>query len=104
MLCMFVLPPTSLIKVVNSGCFHCGLSVFIYFRFMLAIRMQFAGDVNKKISFATMALSNTFARSLFTRAHPLEPELPSAIKYFFNLIHIRLNVFFKQWVCIEPRI
>ena len=35
------------------------------------------------------------------RAHPLEPKLPSAIKYFFNLIHIKLNVFLKQWVCIE---
>ena len=42
-----------------------------------------------------------YIRSLFTRAHPLEPELPSAIKYFFNLIHIRLNVFLKQWVCVE---
>jgi len=42
-----------------------------------------------------------YIRSLFTRAHPLEPELPSAIKYFFNLINIRLNVFLKQWVCIE---
>ena len=66
--------------------------MFMYFRFMLALRVQFAGDVNKKISFATTALSNTFA-PLFTRAHPLDPELPSAIKYFFNLIHIRLNVF-----------
>jgi len=60
MLCMFVLPPTSLIKVVNSGSFHWALSVFIYFRFMLAFRVQFAGDVNKKISFATTALANTF--------------------------------------------
>ena len=34
-------------------------------------------------------------------AHLLEPELPSAIKYFLNFIHIRLNVFLKQWVCIE---
>ena len=42
-----------------------------------------------------------YIRSLFPRAHPLESELPSAIKYFFNLINIRLNVFLKQWVCIE---
>ena len=48
MLCMFVLPLTSLIKVVNSGSFHWALSVFIYFRFMLAFRVQFAGDVIKK--------------------------------------------------------
>ena len=69
MRCMFVLPPTSLIKVVNSGCFHWALSVFIYFRFMLGFRVQFAGDVNKKISFATTALSNTFAPSLLGLIH-----------------------------------
>jgi len=34
LLCMFVPPPTSLIKVVNSGSFRWALSVFIYFRFM----------------------------------------------------------------------
>ena len=44
--CVFVLPPTSLIKVVNSGSFHWALSVFIYFRFMLAFRVKSAGDVN----------------------------------------------------------
>ena len=27
-----------------------------------------------------------YVRSLFTRAHPLEPELPFAIKYFFQFI------------------
>ena len=48
MLCMFVLPPTALIKVVNSGSFHWALSVFIYFHFMLAFHVQFAGDVNQK--------------------------------------------------------
>ena len=97
MLCMCVLPPTSLIKVVNSGSFHWASSLFIYFRFMLAFRVQFAGDMNQKISFATTALSNTFARSLLGFIH----WCPSTIKYFFNLIHIRLNVFFKPWVCIE---
>ena len=100
MLCMFVLPPTSLMKAVNSDSFHWALSVFIYFRFMLAFRVQFAGDVNKKISFATTALSNTFARSLLELIH-WSPSCPLTIKYFFNLIHIRLNVFLKQWVCIE---
>jgi len=97
--CMFVLPPISLIKVVNSGSSHWALSVFIYFRFMLAFRVQFAGDVIKNIVRNNGSLE--YARSLFTRAHPLKPELPSAIKYFFNLIHIRLNAFLKQWVCIE---
>ena len=64
MLCMFVLPPTSLNKVGNSGSFLWALSVFIYFCFMMAFRVQFAGDVNQKISFATTAFSNMFARSL----------------------------------------
>ena len=100
MLCMFVLPPTSLIKVVNSGSFHWALSVFIYFRFMLAFRVQFVGDVNQKNIIRNNG-SLEYVRSLFTRSHPLEPELPSAIKYVFNLIHIRLNVFMKQLVCIE---
>jgi len=102
MLCMFVLPPISLIKVVNSGSFHWALSVFIYFRFMLAFRVQFAGDMNQKYQIKNINNGSLeYVRSLFTRAHPLEPELPSAIRYFFNLIHIRLNVFLKQWVCIE---
>jgi len=34
-----------------------------------------------------------FVRSCFNRAHPLEPELPYAIKYFKLIIHIGLNVF-----------
>ena len=97
--CMFVLPPTSLIKVVNSGSFHWALS-FIYFRCMVAFRVQFAGDVNQKISFATTALSNTFARSLLGLIHR-SPSCPLQFKYFFNLIHIRLNVLLKKWVCIE---
>jgi len=29
---------------------------------------------------------------MFTRAHVLEPELSSAIKYLKNIIHIKLNV------------
>ena len=100
MLCMFVLPPISLIKVVNSGSFHWALSVFIYYRFMLAFRVQFAGDVNQKISPATTALSNTFARFLLGLIHWIR-SCPLQLSIFFNLINIRLNVFFKQWVCIE---
>jgi len=81
MLCMFVLPPTSLIKVVNSGSFHWALPVFIYFRFMLAFRVQFAGDVNQKISFATTALSNTFSRSLLGLIH-WSPSCPLQLSIF----------------------
>jgi len=95
MLCMFVLPPTSLIKVVHSGSFHWALSVFIYFRFMLAFRVQFAGDVNQKISFATTALSNTFARSLLGLIH-WSPSCPlQSVKCFsFCRSHLR------QWLTL----
>ena len=81
MLCMFVLPPISPIKVVNSGSFHWALSVFIYFRFILAFRVQFAGDVNQKISFATTALSNTFARSILGLIH-WSPSCPLQLSIF----------------------
>ena len=81
MLYMFVLPPTSLIKVVNSASFLWALLVFIYFRFMLAFRVQFAGDVNQKISFATTALSNTFARSLLGLIH-WSPSCPLQLSIF----------------------
>ena len=77
-LCMFVLPPTSLIKIVNSGSFHWALSMFIYFCFMLAFRVQFASDVNQKISFVATVLSNTFARSLLGFIH-WSPSLPCHI-------------------------
>jgi len=36
---------------------------------MLAFGVQFAGDMKQKISFATTALSNTFARSLLGLIH-----------------------------------
>jgi len=42
-----------------------------------------------------------YVRSRFTLAHLLEPELPSAISIFSNIIHITLSVFLKQWICIE---
>ena len=81
MLCMFVLPPISLIKVVNSDSFRSALSVFIYFRFMLVFRVKFAGDVNQKISFETTALSNTFARSLLGLIH-WSPSCPLQLSIF----------------------
>jgi len=81
MLCVFVLPPTSLIKVVNSGSFHWALSVFIYFHFMLAFRVKFAGDVNQEMSFATTALSNTFVRSLLGLIH-WSPSCPLQLSIF----------------------
>ena len=88
LLCMFVPPPTSLIKVVNSGFFHWVLSVFIYFRFMSAFHVQFTGDVNKKISFIATVLSNTFARSLLGLIH-WSPSCPLQLSIFqFNSYQI----------------
>jgi len=98
LLCMFVPPPTSLIKGVNSGFFHWALSVFIYFRFMSAFRIQFAGDVNQKISFVATVFSNTFAHCLHGLIH-WSPNGPLQLSTFS--IHNRLNVFLKQWVSIE---
>ena len=43
---------------------------------MLAFRVHFAGDVNKKKIVRNNG-SLEYIRSLFTRAHPLQPELPS---------------------------
>jgi len=38
----------------------------------------------------------------FTRAHPLEPRLPSEIKYFSNYNSCQNECFFlKQWMCIK---
>jgi len=41
-----------------------------------------AGDLHKTISFVVGVLSTSFARALLIQAHPLEHELPYAIKYF----------------------
>jgi len=95
LLCIFVPLPTSP-KVVHSGSFHWVLSVFMYFRFMLNLRVHFAGDVNKKIFFvATSKGSHEYVRSRFTRPHPLEPELPSAIKYFLKFNLYQIESFFE---------
>jgi len=48
---------------------------------MLAFRVQFAGDVNQKISFATTALSNTFAHSLLGLIH-WSPSCPLQLTIF----------------------
>jgi len=87
-------------EVVNSGSFHWALSVFISFHFMLAFRVQFAGDMNQKILFVTTLLSNTFAYTLLGLIH-WSPSCALKVFIFSNLIHIRLNCFFRQWVCIE---
>ena len=70
----------------------------------IAANWQFPCENNSKrtkscpVSRADM---NEPSRQRFTRAHPSEPELPSAIKCFLNIVHIRLNASWKQWICIE---
>jgi len=61
----------------------------------LAFRIHVASDLNQKLSFVASVFLHC-VRSRFIWAHPLEPELLSAIRHLsiFNIIHIRLNVFF----------
>jgi len=61
---------------------------------MLAFRVQFAGDVNKK-NIVRSNGSLERIRSRFTRAYPLEPELPSAIEYFFKFNSYQIKCFFE---------
>jgi len=100
LLCMFVPPTASLIKVVNSGSLHWVLSVFIYFRFMFDLGVHFAGDLNKKLLSVAMVLSNTFARAFLALIRQ-NPSCLLQLSIFPNLMHIRLNVFLKQKICIE---
>jgi len=76
LLCIFVPLPTSVIMIVHSSSFNWTLSLFIlYFLDVL--------------------------RSLFTQAHPLEPELPSAINYFLKYDSHQLKKILHQWIWIE---
>jgi len=75
LLCIFVPPPTSLIKVVNSGSFHWALSVFINFRSMSRLSRSCCRWLEQHNMVRSKG-SLDFVRSRFT--HPLEPELPSA--------------------------
>jgi len=69
-----VSPPTSLIKV---GPCHCSYICVP----RLALRVYVAGDLNQKNIIRSMR-SLDFVCAHVTRAHPLEPELPSAITHF----------------------
>jgi len=94
--------PLHWLKLFNSGSLHWALSVFIYFRSMSGFSRSFWGYLNEKnVNRGKRSLKYICLR--FTRTHPSEPELPSSIKYFFNIfsniMHIRLNI--KQWICIE---
>jgi len=64
LLCIFVPPFTSLIKLVNAGSFtglcHCSY-IFVS---CLAFRVHIAGNMNKKLSFVIGVLSTSFAIAL----------------------------------------
>jgi len=74
-------------------------SIFVPY---LAFRIHFAGDLNQKLSLVARVLSTSFARALLGLIR-LSPScsLQLGIQVFFNIIHIRLTVFFKQQICIE---
>jgi len=105
LLCIFVPPPTSLIKFVNSGSLHWVLWLFIYFHCSyifvpcFTFRVYFAGDLNQKISFVVGVLSKTFARALLGLIRP-SPSCPIQLNIISNIFHIRLDVFMMQWICI----
>jgi len=64
LLSIFVPPPTSLIKVVNSGSFHWALSLFINCRFMPGLRRSCCRWLESKASPEVDVLSTSFASAL----------------------------------------
>jgi len=100
LLCMFVPTPTSLIKVVNSGSYHLGIVSVHVFSFHVGLpRSICRWRESKNIIRSNGSLE--YVRSRFTRAHPLVPSCPLQLSICSKLIHIKLNVFWKQWVSIE---
>ena len=98
--CIFVPPPTSLIKVVNLGSFHwaCHCSyIFVSCWSSAFCRWRESKNIVRSNS------SPEYVLSRFTRAHPLEAELSSAI-YFFKFNSYQIECSSKYWVCIEQRI
>jgi len=100
LICMFVPPPTSLIWLLTLALsIGPGQCSYIFVScWPSAFNLQVTWI--KKISFVATVLSNAFARALLGPIH-WSPSCPLQLSIFSNLIHIRLNVFLKQWVCIE---
>jgi len=94
LLCMFVPPPTSLIKVVNEEFFHLALSLLIYFRSTSDLSRSCCRWPESKNTVRSRG-SLDFVRWRFTRAHPPEPELPSAIRYFLKYTSYQIEFFFE---------
>ena len=101
LLCVFV--PTSTVplhQVVNSGSFLWALSLFIYVRSMSGLSRSYCRWPEWN-NIVRSRRSLVFVRSRFTRAHPLQPELPYAIKYFWKHSWYRTESFLKQCIGIE---
>ena len=91
LLCIFVPPPTSLIKV-DSGSSHWTLSVFLYFRSTSGLSCSFRRWPQSKTLIRSRRFLE-FLRSRFTRANPSELELPFAIKYSFKYNSYQIKCF-----------
>jgi len=63
LLCIFVSPPSSLIKVVNSGYFHLALSLLLYLRSICGLPPWCCRWPESRNTFVYF-LSSTFARAL----------------------------------------
>jgi len=74
LLCIFVAPPTSPIRLVHYS------YVFVP---CLAFGIHAAGDLNQKVSFVARVLSTSFARALIGRIFQ-NPSFPVQFKYFLK--------------------
>jgi len=92
LLCIFV---PSLTRALFTGPCHC-LWIFVPF---LTFRVHIAGNLNKTISFVVGVLSTLFPRALpgLVRYSPSGP-MPLSIFLNIPVSHIRLNVFWSNWV------
>jgi len=91
LLCIFVPPRkgrSHFTKLLTRALFFVPCHCSYIFVSCPGFHVHVAGDLNKTISFVA-----DFVRLCFSRAHPSEPELPHAIKYFLNRIYIELNAF-----------
>jgi len=97
---IFVPLPTSLIKVDNSGWLHWALSLFIYFCTVPGLSHSCCRWSESK-SIVRSKHSFDFVHWGFTRAHPLEPELSFAKKYFLQYNSCQIERFLKKWIIID---
>jgi len=100
LLCIFLLIPTSLIKIANSSSSLGLVTIHIIFVSCLAFYVHIADDVNKIIPFVVGVLATSLARALLGLIRQ-SPSCHLQLSILKNIIHIGLNVVLKQWTCIE---